>query len=153
MLNPILKYSFALVLGVLLVSGCNRNPQYDTDPKSEQQSGTCAVRLKMMDAAKKLWAEQNGKTANDTPKLEDLETFMRGNAVLPHWRHIYDRARWLAVLLLHSGAHGLLPKERCREKTRDALRVSRRHLLHLFHLPLHHVAHRLYLRGRQTDLP
>jgi hypothetical protein len=83
MRNAILKYSFALALAALLISGCKRNQQYDTNPQSEQQCGNCSAGLKMLDGAKKLWAEQNGKTTSDTPKMEDLAPFMRGTPACP----------------------------------------------------------------------
>jgi|HubBroStandDraft_6_1064221.scaffolds.fasta_scaffold287732_2 hypothetical protein len=64
-----------------LVAACNRNTA--PDPKSEEQSATCAARLRLIDGAKKLWADKNGKTTNDTPKLDDLLTYMRGAPACP----------------------------------------------------------------------
>ena len=83
-MNRVLRYSLVLAVAAALVSGCKRGEQqYDTDAKSEQQCGNCSAGLKMIDGAKNLWAEQNGKTTNDTPKMEDLTQFMRGIPACP----------------------------------------------------------------------
>lgn len=64
-----------------MLSGCSRKADL-TQGKSYQAS-MCANRLRTLAGAKRLWAEQNGKTANDTPTINDLLPFIRGAGTCP----------------------------------------------------------------------
>ena len=70
-----------LVLIASLLWGCDRHS--GSDQNAEEQSPTCALRLRMIDGAKQNWAEANQKTTNDTPKMEDLSLFLRGLPTCP----------------------------------------------------------------------
>lgn len=80
-MNPFAKYFLALTLIAGLVLGCDR--KNIPVPTSDEQCATCAARLRMLDGAKQLWAQKNEKTANDTPKLEELTLYLRGTQACP----------------------------------------------------------------------
>jgi hypothetical protein len=72
-----LYLSFACFLAVCLplLTGCGRQDSPLKD--KSMQASVCATQLGMFANAKKLWAEQNNKTTNDTPAMEDLVPFIR----------------------------------------------------------------------------
>lgn len=51
--------------------------------KNTSQKNTCLNNLRMIDAAKQQWALENGKTATDVPKWEDIQPYLgRGRGTL-----------------------------------------------------------------------
>jgi hypothetical protein len=77
-----LKFPLLLTLACCLVAGCNRqNGPAPGEP--DPQSANCAGRLKMLDDAKATWAQQNGKSTNDTPTMDELLVLLRGKPECP----------------------------------------------------------------------
>lgn len=62
-LFPILGMCFAL-------SGCSHDDTLVT-------TTTCYIRLRQLDLAQKIWAEEHGKTTNDAPTWEDLREYLK----------------------------------------------------------------------------
>lgn len=75
--------AFALLIFVSVISGCSKKPtSMATADKSVQAAG-CAMQLKQFANAKQLWAQQNNKSANDTPTMDDIAPFIRCNTNCP----------------------------------------------------------------------
>ena len=65
---PLLTAAFLIFIG-----GCSQQPLTPDNAPIP----ACAVQLKAIVGAKKAWAEQNNKSTNDTPTVEDLTPLMR----------------------------------------------------------------------------
>ena len=48
-----------------------------------QNATACVNNLRLFEAVKQQWAQQNGKQPTDTPTLEDLRPYFKPNGVLP----------------------------------------------------------------------
>jgi hypothetical protein len=80
-LNSKMKRFFLPALLACLVWSCSHDQA--KDPKAEEQCATCAAHLRMIDNAKQRWADKNGKTTSDTPKIDDLNIYFRGIPACP----------------------------------------------------------------------
>ncbi len=78
-----MKSFFLLALVCCALLGCNRQNS-PGKPEAQEQCANCAARLKMLDDAKGLWAQQGNKTTNDTPTMDELRTFLRGIPACPN---------------------------------------------------------------------
>jgi hypothetical protein len=72
---------FLAISCLLLMTGCGKQDPLMKD--KNVQAMNCANQLSMVANAKKLWAEQNNKTPNDTPTMEDITPFVRGAIACP----------------------------------------------------------------------
>lgn len=59
-----------------VISGCSKNSSKPPIADPARQASICANQLKMFANAKRLWAEENHKTADDTPLMSDLLPFI-----------------------------------------------------------------------------
>lgn len=68
------------VLGIFFLthlSGCSKGPAAPSPvTDTNRQARLCASALKMFADGKKLWAEQNNKTAEDIPTMQDIVPFI-----------------------------------------------------------------------------
>ena len=71
----ILTFSWAAAF-LILAMGCEKQEPSMMGDKTVQAS-ICANQLKMFANAKTLWAQQENKTTNDTPQMQDLLPFIR----------------------------------------------------------------------------
>lgn len=81
--NP---YTFvALVFAVCLAvtTSCSKQERDPAMLDKNTQTMNCANQLRMFANAKKLWAEQNNKTADDTPTMDDIRPLIRGSTTCP----------------------------------------------------------------------
>ena len=71
---------FLLVL--FAVCGCKK--QVETAPEAQALEGpNCARNLQILARGKQLWAENNHKSPDDTPTMEDIAAFIRRPPMCP----------------------------------------------------------------------
>jgi hypothetical protein len=85
------RANWRLIAGVFIlgtffltvISGCSKNSSQEAFVDKGRQASICANQLKMLANAKKLWAQKNNKTAEDTPAPEDLARYIACDTKCP----------------------------------------------------------------------
>ena len=66
-----------LIFSLMLVAACGCKKQAPPAAAASMDATTCAQNLQILDQCKRTWAESGHKTADDTPTMADLTTFVR----------------------------------------------------------------------------